>query len=377
MKKKKVWLIVLIIVVILILTLVIGGYSFMKTYLNQIGRTEPGQVETIPPEDEFFDVDYTEDPAVTPTPTETPTPTDAPEPSDAPAITTPEPTEPPEEPEPENPIDAIIDPDDVEWTFIEKIEDDHLINIMLVGQDKYPGTETTKRQRSDTMILCSINPKTGDVSLISFLRDTYVEIPHGYSDNRLNVPYKYGGFDLLDETLALNFGISVDGNFEVDMAGFEAIIDMIDGVEIELTATEAKYMREISYLDVTEGLNTLNGVEARVYAQIRKIDSDFGRTNRQRTVLLAIFNKIKHLPISDLLDLMYDALPYLTTDLTDGEIISLAYRLLPLVSGMDIETYSVPSKGTYQNVSIRGMAVLLPDREKIRDLLEAEYLPLN
>lgn len=377
MKKKKVWLIVLIIAVILILTLVIGGYSFMKTYLNQIGRTEPGQVETIPPEDEFFDVDYTEEPVITPEPTESPTTTETPEPSDAPAITTPEPTEPPEEPEPENPIDAIIDPADVEWTFIEKIEDDHLINIMLVGQDKYPGTETTKRQRSDTMILCSINPKTGDVSLISFLRDTYVEIPHGYSDNRLNVPYKFGGFSLLDETLALNFGISVDGNFEVDMNGFEAIVDMLGGVEIKMSKAEVNYFNSTWDYTLTEGMNHLDSQAALRYAQLRKIDNDFGRTNRQRTVLLAIFDKIKHLPISELLDLMYDALPYLTTDLTDGEIISLAYRLLPLVSGLEIETHSVPSKGTYKNVSIRGMAVLLPDREKIRDLLEDEYLPLN
>ena len=136
-------------------------------------------------------------------------------------------------------------------------------------------------------------------------------------------------------------------------------------------------MNTPGWIEVEQGMNHLSGMEARVFAQIRKIDSDFGRTNRQREVLLAIFDKVKHLSISEMLDLLYNALPYLTTDLTDGEILSLAYRLLPLVSSLDIETYSVPSKGTYKNVSVRGMAVLMPDLEAIRDKLENEYLPLN
>lgn len=84
------------------------------------------------------------------------------------------------------------------------------------------------------MILCSINLETGETSLISFLRDLYVQIPGGYSDNRLNATYAFGGFDLLDATLTENFGVSIDGNFEVDFTGFEAIIDMVGGIDIEL-----------------------------------------------------------------------------------------------------------------------------------------------
>ena len=126
---------------------------------------------------------------------------------------------------------TYIHPDDVEWDFIEPLEDDHLINILLVGQDRREGEG---RQRSDTMILCSINLETGETSLISFLRDLYVQIPGGYSDNRLNATYAFGGFDLLDATLTENFGVSIDGNFEVDFTGFEAIIDMVGGIDIEL-----------------------------------------------------------------------------------------------------------------------------------------------
>ena len=275
-RRKRRWIIPVAVLAV-VLALILGGLAILKTYLGQIGRTYEQPVETVAPEDEFFEVDVTPEPAPTPTPT--------------PAEPTEVPTEEPSQTEDDS-ID--IDPEEVEWDFIERIEDDHLINILLVGQDKYPGAAWGKRQHSDSMILCSINPRTGETALISFLRDTYVQIPGGYSDNRLNVPYLFGGFDLLDETITVNFGVSIDCNFEVDMASFETLIDMVGGVEIELTAREAEYMRDRLDLSVTEGVNHFDGAIARRYAQIRAIGNDFARTGRQRTVLLAVFNKVKN-----------------------------------------------------------------------------------
>lgn len=269
---------------------------------------------------------------------------------------------------------AYIHPDDVEWDFIERLEDDHLINILLVGQDRREGEG---RQRSDTMILCSINLETGETSLISFLRDLYVQIPGGYSDNRLNATYAFGGFDLLDATLTENFGVSIDGNFEVDFTGFEAIIDMVGGIDIELTSAEAAYMNKRRHPLIVTGANHLDGAEALTYARARKIDSDFGRTERQRKVLLAIYDQAKNLPVGELLSLLYNALPYLTTDLTDTELLSLTYRLLPLASSISINSYTVPADDCYYNANIRGMAVLVPDLPRICQYLEEEYLPLN
>lgn len=366
-KKKKGWLIALIVVAVLVLALILGGLAVVKSYLGQIGRTYEEPIETVAPEDEFFEVDVTPEPSPTSPPAE-PTEEPAEEPTEEPTA----------EPSAESKDDRIdINPEEVEWDFIERIEDDHLINIMLVGQDKYPGAAWSKRQHSDSMILCSINPKTGETALISFLRDTYVQIPGGYSDNRLNVPYLFGGFDLLDETMTANFGVSIDCNFEVDMASFEALIDMVGGVDIKLTAREADYMKNVQNIDVVEGVNHFNGLNARIYAQNRAIGSDFARTGRQRTVLLAVFDKVKDLPVNDLLNMLYDMLPYLTTDLTDGEILSLAYRLLPMVISLQVETHMVPDHDCYTAASIRGMSVLVPDREKIRDRLEEEYLPLR
>ena len=96
------------------------------------------------------------------------------------------------------PIKSSLAPEEVDWSEIEPFLDDDLLNILLVGQDRREGEG---RQRSDSMILCSINPATKQISMISFLRDLYVQIPGGYSDNRLNAAYVFGGFPLLMDCL--------------------------------------------------------------------------------------------------------------------------------------------------------------------------------
>ncbi len=353
--KKGCW-IALIVALIVVLTMTFGGFAVIKSYLSQIRRTyNQSSLETIAPDDEYFETDESEDSL------------------DADMNTVIDQGEENHDSDTSAEV-AWIDPNDVEWDFIEQIEDDHLINILLVGQDRRNGES---RQRSDTMILCSINLDTGETSLISFLRDLYVQIPGGYSANRLNATYVFGGFNLLDATLTENFGVSIDGNFEVDFTGFKAIIDMLGGVDIELTSAEAAYMNKRGHSLIAAGVNHLDGSEALTYARARKIDSDFGRTERQRKVLLAVYELVDNLPISDLLGLLYNALPYITTDLTDTEILSLAYRLLPVFSSLSIDSYTVPADDCYYSANIHGMAVLVPDLQLIRQYLEEEYLPLS
>ena len=261
-------------------------------------------------------------------------------------------------------------PDEVDWSAVEPFLDDDLINILLIGQDRYDGQS---RQRSDTMILCSINPDTKQVSLISFLRDLYVQIPGGYSDNRLNAAYAFGGFPLLTETLNKNFGITTDGCFEVDFSGFKNVINVLGGVDISLTAAEA----EIVGGGVTEGMNPLDGEQALNYSRIRKIDSDFGRTQRQRNVLQIVFAKLKDSSATELWELLDEVLPLLSTDMTNGQIMQLATNLIPMLSSVELSEYCVPTSDEYYSASIRGMSVLVPDLDKIHQQLENEYLPLN
>lgn len=335
-QKKKKLLTVLLIILALLLLSAVCIFAVTKIYLGKIGRTDTIVTDRIAPEDETFETD--------------------------------------EETEAETEQSTDPEAENIEWSFTEKIEADHLINILLIGQDR---RENQGRQRSDSMILLSINPETEKASMISFMRDLYVQIPGDYSDNRLNAPYVFGGFDLLDETLALNFGVSVDGNFEVDFTGFETIIDMIGGIDIEVTAAEAKAMQAHGIVSAVEGSNHMDGEAALWFSRIRHLDSDFYRTDRQKKVLLAVYEKVKKLPVNDLLSLMYEILPYLTTDLSDMEILSLAYRLIPMLTSLKIDTYTVPAKDAYYNARIRGMAVLVPDLERIRQYLEEEYLPLD
>lgn len=260
-----------------------------------------------------------------------------------------------------------VDPKDVEWGQVSPLNDEDLLNILLVGQDRRPGEG---RQRSDSMIIVSMNPDTKEISMVSFLRDLYVRIP-GYSDNRLNASYAFGGFELLKETLYANFGVTVDACFEVDFNGFESVIDAVGGVDVELSAAEARIV------GVSAGQNHLDGEHALIYARIRKLDSDFGRTGRQRNVLMSVFNEARKSNLPTLINLAKALIPQLTTDQSTVQILSLIGSGFTILRGNDkIESYYVPADNAYYNATIRGMMVLVPNLQMIRGNME-EYLPLN
>lgn len=260
----------------------------------------------------------------------------------------------------------VIDPTDVMWSTVpaELLEEEHITNILLIGQDRRPGEG---RQRSDAMILCSINRKTKTLTLTSFLRDLYVQIP-GYQDNRLNVPYALGGMELLKETLKLNFGVQVDGCIEVDFSQFEKIIDLMGGVDISLTASEAAHLNSQGF-SLREGMNRMDGKAALQYSRIRYIGTDFGRTNRQRTVLAALLEQSRDIGLGKLHSLLEELLGLITTDMSNGQIIDMALAFFPMLKDLKLSTQYVPAEGTYQFASIRGMSVIVADMEANRKIL--------
>ncbi len=277
-----------------------------------------------------------------------------------------------------NPDDSIpvINEGDVLWPDagdIKDLEDDHLLNILIIGQDRR--RDDPEQWHSDSMIVASINPETCEVSLISFLRDMYVQIPGGYQDNRINVAYASGGFKLLKETITYNFGIEIDGCFEVDFDGFEDIIEILGGVEVELTQEEADYLLEITGVWVPAGKTRLTPPVALEHARNRTLGDDFARTRRQRDILLSIFNEFKDASLGELKSIADKILPTLSTDMTKSQVLGLLTEFLPKVSKMQISSYYVPEYGCFQDVWIRGMRVLLPDLKLIREKLEVEYLP--
>ena len=247
-----------------------------------------------------------------------------------------------------------------------------ITNLLLIGQDYREGEEGT---RSDSMILLTYHRKTGDVTMTSFLRDLYVPIP-GHSSNRINAAYSEGGAQLLDETLKQNFSLHIDGNIEVDFSQFSEIIDLLGGVQIELREDEAKEINSHTGGSLTAGIQNLSGEEALTYARIRKLDldGDFSRTDRQRKVISALLGQYRNIKWRELLKLMDELLPMISTDLNYGQIVLLAMEILPKLSDAQITTQHIPASGTYTDETIDGMMVLSADMEANRDLLRQTLL---
>ena len=261
--------------------------------------------------------------------------------------------------------------DEIDWGEVYATigGDDNIVNIMLIGQDRRPGED---RARSDSMILVTFNKEKKTITMTSFMRDLYVKIPGGYLDNRINVSYSLGGIDLLNQTLYENFGVVVDATVEVDFGQFRNIIDLLGGVQIELDEAEARYInKKMSTRDVEPGLQVLNGKQALWYARNRSTGgtSDFGRTNRQRTVLNALIDAYKNKPLTEMIGLLDDILPLITTDLTQGEIVRYMTALFPMFSECEIVTQQIPVQGGYYNATIRGMQVLVPHMDVNRQAL--------
>ena len=236
--------------------------------------------------------------------------------------------------------------------------EDPILNIMLIGQNYRKGEE---HKLSDTLILCSVNKDTKTITLTSFLRDLYVKLPnykgHVCGWNRINVAYnlgwrwagELGGMEMLDTLLYDSFGVEVDYNVEVGFETFTQIIDILGGVDMELTADEARYL-SADGKRFTAGMNHLDGEAALTYARIRSSnagDNDFNRTNRQRKLLVSLINKAKTMSLPQLNGLLQEALPLIITDMTNEEITACAMELLPMLTELTIETNQCPADGTY------------------------------
>ena len=246
-----------------------------------------------------------------------------------------------------NPDDELLNQDDIkvdEENIFHEGQGDHILNIMLVGQDAREGERV---QRSDTMMLVTFNLKTKTITLTSLMRDQYVNIP-GYGSTKLNHASQYGGMALMNETLYNHFGIEVDGNFEVDFTGFEKIIDLLGGVEIDLTKKEVDYLKEKGFKNVKVGSNILDGEPALWYARLRSIDNDYARAERQRNVMMSLFEAYKELSYTQMLSLLHEILPMLRTNMTLSQITGYAVDLYPMFSGATVETLRIPADGTFK-----------------------------
>lgn len=268
----------------------------------------------------------------------------------------------------------------VESVATDPVKEDGVVNILLIGSDsRGEGQEG----RSDAMILLSISDKTKKIYMTSLLRDMYVEIP-GYKNNRLNAAYSYGGPELLMETIEQNLDISVNRYVVVNFEAFAKLVDAVGGIELELTSEEIEYVNGylVEYnmllnrpqgtdnMDTSvSGLVHLNGAQALAYSRNRYLGTDFGRTERQRKVLSAVIGKAPKALLTNPKELMDGLLPNLTTNLTQNEIYGLSFAA-PKALTYEIVQSSIPIDGSYQNATIRDMAVLEVDFEANKQYLQ-------
>ena len=266
-----------------------------------------------------------------------------------------------------------VDASDIVFETVDVLEGD-MINIMLIGQDRRPGEE---RARSDSMILVTINEEKNTIQLTSFMRDLYVQIP-GYMDNRLNAAYRYGGTSLMNDTFRVNFGLEIDGNVMVDFDEFTSIIEILGGVTLDISSAEAKYMnnRKEATKTFKAGTNYFNAEEALTFTRMRyAAGGDYGRTDRQRRVLIAIADSFRDADLVTIFNVIDQVLPHIVTNLTDAQIIEYATKGLTILgNGGSMETLRIPQDDAHYNANIRGMAVLVPNLEACReDLREFIY----
>ena len=264
-----------------------------------------------------------------------------------------------------------VDAGDITFETVDVLEGE-MINIMLIGQDRRPGEE---RARSDSMILVTLNKEKGTIQLTSFMRDLYVQIP-GYMDNRLNAAYRYGGTDLMNETFKVNFGLEIDGNVMVDFDEFTEIIKIMGGVTLDISSAEAKYMNNASDNHFSSGRNYFNAEDALTFTRMRyAAGGDYGRTDRQRRVLMAIAESFRDADLVTIFNVIDEVLPHIVTNLTDAQILEYATAGLTILgSGGQMQTLRIPQDDAHYNASIRGMAVLVPNLEMCReDLREFIY----
>ena len=268
----------------------------------------------------------------------------------------------------------------VEYRTVEGIT-----NVLLLGVDGIDFDAAD--QRSDSMIIATLDSNNKKIKLTSLYRDALVYIP-GYGENKMNASFSLGGPELVMETIKYNYDINIEKYVMINFVGFEAIIDQIGGIEIDVQEYQLnelnKYIGEATGgndCPVEEpGLQTLNGKQALSYARIRKgVGDDYERTERQREVLFKVAEKLQKTKPIKYLGIATKMLDYLRTNIDLYECLDLAYTVFKF-SSLVTEQLSIPVPELSEDVKIDGIGwVISMDRyenaEILNDFIFNDYLP--
>lgn len=251
-----------------------------------------------------------------------------------------------------------------------------ITNILLLGVDARSDDED-EASRADSMMLISFDREHGCIKMTSFLRDSWVYIPVADKKQRLNAACTYGGYSGVVDTIEYNFGVDIDGYVVADFEMFKVMVDSIGGVEVTVTEEEAKEVTNhpgrYGNVKLDSGTYTLTGEQALAYCRIRKIDTDWKRTERQRTVIEAIIKGVVSSGPVGAYRAASNVAPYIETDLSKGEIRGLVLDALMCVGG-GFQQNSCPFDGTWEYATHGGASVIdLNEEENKSKLIDYIY----
>lgn len=296
-------------------------------------------------------------------------------------------TEPPADiktPEPEPSLEPVESPDDLDVDYDDPLDggvyeesiykvdtiDENVVNILVLGEDTREGESGG---RSDTMMVLSYNKKTGAAKLVSVLRDTYVPIAGHGTWNRVNTAYRFGGVGMAINTINQNFGLDIQYYISTDFQNMQEIVDMLGGLELTLTKKEAAYINNVtgtSDIPEADGTYTLNGAQVLAHSRNRKMgDGDWGRTRRQRDVMLAFFNRAKQeRDVASLLSLLNGITEHVKTNMSLGTMLDLGQAAV-FSNNFTLQGGHIPFDKTWNYARVNGASVIKADLDENKELI--------
>lgn len=258
------------------------------------------------------------------------------------------------------PVEVAITPEVTEKIkeYTINKSDKKITNILLIGIDS--DLNIGAPQRSDSMTIVSLDGIHGSIKLTSLMRDTFVNID-GHGKDKLNHSFAYGGPKLLLRTINQNFDLDIQDYVLVNFNDLIHIIDAIGGVDLYVTWEEAMYMNfaieninelndsNIKKLDIKSQNIRVNGAQALSYARIRYLDTDYRRSQRQRLLLLKVYERILETPLLQLPETIVQLSAYAKVSLSEMEILDLTSQVMSRdfgIHGLHFPTYQTSHEST-------------------------------
>lgn len=258
---------------------------------------------------------------------------------------------------------SYVKNDDLEVEDLEKMKGYWMIAVF--GVDSRDGSVGAGNQ-SDVNMICCINQDTGEIKLVSLFRDTYLNTNDNGRYSKFNEAYARGGPEQALKFLNKNLDLNITDYITFSWKAVVDAITILDGVDLEISKAEFRYINSFitetvqatgvgsHHLDAP-GMHHLDGVQAVAYARLRKMDSDYARTERQRKVVELAFDKAKKADYSTLNNILVTVLPQVSNNLDFVDLTNIALNITKYHIG---ETMGFPAARGEANMGAKGACVI-------------------